>query len=73
MACKVILTLLKAMLHLKISCQGTFWLLWSISLSQVIGVAAAVVGDMSGRPHWGLYELDFVFSTLIVRAPLMLS
>ena len=29
-------------------------------------MAAAVIGDMSGRPHWGLYELDFVFSTLIV-------
>lgn len=33
---------------------------------QIIGVAAAVIGDMSGRPHWGLYELDFVFSTLVV-------
>ena len=35
-------------------------------LSQIIGVGAAVLGDMSSRPYWGLYELDFVFSTLIV-------
>ncbi len=35
---------------------------------QIIGVGAAVVGDMSSRPYWGLYELDFVFSTLVVRA-----
>lgn len=34
---------------------------------QIIGVGAAVVGDMSSRPYWGLYELDFVFSTLVVR------
>lgn len=27
-----------------------------------------MIGDMSSRPHWGLYELDFVFSTLVVRA-----
>jgi hypothetical protein len=33
---------------------------------QVLGVGAAVVGDMSSRPNWGLNELDFVFSTLIV-------
>lgn len=36
---------------------------------QIIGVGAAVVGDMSSRPYWGLYELDFVFSTLVVRLP----
>ena len=36
---------------------------------QIIGVGAAVVGDMSSRPYWGLYELDFVFSTLVVRHP----
>ncbi len=28
---------------------------------QIIGVGASVIGDMSSRPHWGLYELDFVF------------
>eukprot|EP00210_Caulerpa_lentillifera_P000683 g660.t1 len=37
-----------------------------VLIEQIIGVGAAVVGDMSYRPHWGLYELDFVFSTLIV-------
>jgi Protein RETICULATA-related len=35
-------------------------------LLQILGVGAAVVGDMSSRPNWGLNELDFVFSTLIV-------
>ena len=33
---------------------------------QFIGVGACVLGDMSSRPNWGLYELDFVFSTLVV-------
>ena len=33
---------------------------------QIIGVGASVVGDMSSRPNWGLNELDFVFSTLVV-------
>ena len=37
-----------------------------VLIEQIIGVGAAVVGDMSSRPNWGLYELDFVFSTLIV-------
>lgn len=34
---------------------------------QVIGVGAAVVGDMSTRKDWGIHELDFVFSTVVVR------
>ena len=33
---------------------------------QVIGVGAAVVGDMSTRKDWGIHELDFVFSTIVV-------
>ncbi len=37
---------------------------------QVIGVGAAVLGDMSSRPYWGLYELDFVFCTIIVGQPI---
>lgn len=37
-----------------------------LMLLQVLGVGAAVLGDMSSRPNWGLNELDFVFSTLIV-------
>ena len=38
--------------------------------AQVIGVGASVIGDMSSRPNWGLHELDFVFSTLVVRTTL---
>lgn len=37
-----------------------------ILLEQVIGVGACVIGDMSARPNWGLNELDFIFSTLVV-------
>lgn len=29
-------------------------------------MGAAVIGDMSSRPNWGLNELDFVFATLVV-------
>ena len=36
------------------------------SALQIIGVGAAVVGDMASRPNWGLNELDFVFATLVV-------
>lgn len=44
-----------------------------VLVEQVIGVGAAVLGDMSGRPNWGLKELDFVFSTLIVGSILNFS
>lgn len=37
-----------------------------VAVEQVIGVGAAVTGDMLSRPNFGLNELDFVFSTLIV-------
>lgn len=47
--------------------------IYKVFVEQVIGVAAAVIGDMSGRPHWGLYELDFVFSTLVVGSILNFS
>ena len=40
---------------------------------QIIGVGAAVVGDMACRPNWGLNELDFVFATLIVGSILNFS
>jgi uncharacterized membrane-anchored protein YitT (DUF2179 family) len=40
--------------------------IYKVCVEQVIGVGAAVLGDMSTRPNWGLNELDFVFSTLIV-------
>ena len=39
---------------------------YKVALEQVIGVGAAVVGDMASRPGWGLKELDFVFATLVV-------
>eukprot|EP01024_Parvocaulis_polyphysoides_P044311 TRINITY_DN40802_c0_g2_i1.p1 TRINITY_DN40802_c0_g2~~TRINITY_DN40802_c0_g2_i1.p1 ORF type:complete len:368 (-),score=46.38 TRINITY_DN40802_c0_g2_i1:1305-2255(-) len=39
---------------------------YKVIIEQIIGVGAAVIGDMSSRPNWGLNELDFVFSTLIV-------
>ena len=32
----------------------------------VIGVGACVIGDMASRPNFGLDELDFVFSTIVV-------
>lgn len=40
--------------------------LYKVIVEQIIGVGAAVLGDMSTRPNWGLNELDFVFSTLVV-------
>lgn len=39
---------------------------FKVFLEQVIGVGASVIGDMSSRPNWGLNELDFVFSTMVV-------
>ncbi|KAK9818885.1 hypothetical protein WJX74_007678 [Apatococcus lobatus] len=39
---------------------------YKVFIEQIIGVGAAVIGDMSSRPYWGIYELDFVFSTLVV-------
>lgn len=39
---------------------------FKVLIEQVIGVTASVIGDMAGRPNWGLNELDFVFATLVV-------
>jgi hypothetical protein len=39
--------------------------------TQVIGVGASVIGDMSSRPNWGLNELDFVFATLVVSSQML--
>jgi len=50
--------------HERVQCDPAFPS--KVLIEQIIGVGAAVVGDMSSRPHWGLYELDFVFSTLVV-------
>lgn len=46
---------------------------YKVLVEQVIGVGAAVVGDMASRPNWGLGELDFVFATLIVGSILNFS
>eukprot|EP00897_Mesotaenium_endlicherianum_P000088 jgi/Mesen1/1007/ME000120S00163 len=39
---------------------------FKVLTEQIIGVTACVVGDMASRPNFGLNELDFVFSTLVV-------
>ncbi|KAJ0961222.1 hypothetical protein J5N97_000816 [Dioscorea zingiberensis] len=35
-------------------------------MEELVGVSANVIGDMATRPNFGLNELDFVFSTLVV-------
>ncbi|KAF8751279.1 hypothetical protein HU200_012156 [Digitaria exilis] len=35
-------------------------------MEELVGVTACVLGDMASRPNFGLNELDFVFSTLVV-------
>ncbi|KAH7289225.1 hypothetical protein KP509_31G064400 [Ceratopteris richardii] len=42
-------------------------------MEQIIGVGASVMGDMASRPNFGLNELDFVFSTLVVGSILNFS
>ncbi|KAF8007565.1 hypothetical protein BT93_K1538 [Corymbia citriodora subsp. variegata] len=39
---------------------------FKVLMEEVVGVSACVLGDMASRPNFGLNELDFVFSTLIV-------
>ncbi|KAF5750714.1 hypothetical protein HS088_TW03G01053 [Tripterygium wilfordii] len=39
---------------------------FKVLMEQIVGVSATVLGDMATRPNWGLNELDFVFSTLVV-------
>ncbi|OMP01099.1 Proteinase inhibitor I13, potato inhibitor I [Corchorus olitorius] len=39
---------------------------FKVKMEQFVGVSACVLGDMASRPNFGLNELDFVFSTLIV-------
>ncbi|XP_022770035.1 protein RETICULATA-RELATED 3, chloroplastic-like [Durio zibethinus] len=41
---------------------------FKVLMEQMVGVSACVVGDMASRPNFGLKELDFVFSTLIVSS-----
>ncbi|KAD5317836.1 hypothetical protein R6Q59_033156 [Mikania micrantha] len=39
---------------------------FKLLMEEVVGVSSAVLGDMASRPNFGLNELDFVFSTLVV-------
>ncbi|KAJ4704194.1 protein RETICULATA-RELATED 3, chloroplastic-like [Melia azedarach] len=39
---------------------------FKVLMEQLVGVTACVLGDMACRPNFGLNELDFVFSTLVV-------
>ncbi|MCO5593361.1 hypothetical protein L7F22_047373 [Adiantum nelumboides] len=39
---------------------------FKVLMEQIVGVGACVLGDMASRPNFGLNELDFVFSTLVV-------
>lgn len=39
---------------------------FKVLMEELVGVSANVFGDMATRPNFGLNELDFVFSTLVV-------
>lgn len=39
---------------------------FKVIMEELVGVSACVLGDMASRPNFGLNELDFVFSTLVV-------
>ncbi|KAM0950486.1 hypothetical protein DsansV1_C04g0041901 [Dioscorea sansibarensis] len=39
---------------------------FKVLMEELVGVSACVLGDMATRPNFGLNELDFVFSTLVV-------
>ncbi|XP_077230436.1 protein RETICULATA-RELATED 3, chloroplastic-like [Tasmannia lanceolata] len=39
---------------------------FKVLMEELVGVSSCVLGDMASRPNFGLNELDFVFSTLIV-------
>lgn len=39
---------------------------FKVLMEEIVGVSACVLGDMASRPNFGLTELDFVFSTLVV-------
>lgn len=39
---------------------------FKVLMEELVGVSAAVAGDMATRPKFGLNELDLVFSTLVV-------
>ncbi|KAM7261839.1 hypothetical protein ACFE04_020916 [Oxalis oulophora] len=39
---------------------------FKVLMEELVGVTACVLGDMASRPNFGLNELDFVFSTLVI-------
>ncbi|XP_054779947.1 protein RETICULATA-RELATED 3, chloroplastic-like [Prosopis cineraria] len=39
---------------------------FKVLMEELVGVSACVLGDMASRPNFGLNELDFVFSTIVV-------
>ncbi|XP_071722877.1 protein RETICULATA-RELATED 3, chloroplastic-like [Rutidosis leptorrhynchoides] len=39
---------------------------FKVLMEELVGVSACMLGDMASRPNFGLNELDFVFSTLVV-------
>ncbi|XP_008778040.2 protein RETICULATA-RELATED 3, chloroplastic-like [Phoenix dactylifera] len=39
---------------------------FKVLMEELVGVTACVLGDMASRPNFGLNELDFVFSTMVV-------
>jgi protein quaking len=39
---------------------------FKVLMEELVGMSACVLGDMASRPNFGLNELDFVFSTLVV-------
>ncbi|KAF3952700.1 hypothetical protein CMV_021770 [Castanea mollissima] len=43
---------------------------FKVLMEELVGVTACVLGDMASRPNFGLNELDFVFSTLVVGSVL---
>lgn len=39
---------------------------FKVLMEEVVGLSSCLIGDMASRPNFGLNELDFVFSTLVV-------
>ncbi|KAL1554940.1 Protein RETICULATA-RELATED 3, chloroplastic [Salvia divinorum] len=45
---------------------------FKVLMEELVGVSACILGDMASRPNFGLNELDFVFSTIVVGSILNL-
>ncbi|KAL0337249.1 UNVERIFIED_CONTAM: protein RETICULATA-RELATED 3, chloroplastic [Sesamum calycinum] len=41
---------------------------FKVLMEEIVGLGSCILGDMVSRPNFGLNELDFVFSTLVVGA-----